>query len=253
MTLPDHSVRSRLSGADTVVLCVHGIQGSPDQFDWLVETIPDRIDHLCILLPGHGKTTREFSAVSWREWLDHVVDVYRDLSSRYSRIIYVGHSMGCLLGIIAATETAAWDSMLLLACPLKLRPTIRYFSNNMKSLGRPDLSDPFVCAAWNANSVRANSAFSYLSCLKPYLGLLRLIHMTKAKLNEIPVPMTVLHSEYDEIVSARSLQYFSNCERAKTGILPDSGHFYYTPEAREMVIDSLRSCCDRHIDGGVRS
>ena len=246
MTSPDHGVRSRLSGADTVVLCVHGIQGSPGQFDWLVKGIPKQIDYLCILLPGHGKTTKEFSAVGWRDWLDYVVGVYKDLSSRYSRIIYVGHSMGCLLGIIAATETAAWDSMLLLACPLKLRPTIRYFSNNLKSLGKPDVSDPHVQAAWSANSVRANSAFSYLTCLKPYLGLLRLIHMTKATLKGISVPMTVLHSENDEIVSAKSLSLFSSCAGATTGILPGSGHFYYPPEAREMVVALFKLYCQRH-------
>lgn len=247
MILPDHNVRSRLSGADTVVLCVHGIQGSPGQFDWLAKSIPNQIDYLCILLPGHGETTKEFSAVGWREWLDYVVGVYKDLSSRYSRIIYVGHSMGCLLGILAATEMVTWDSMLLLACPLELRPTIRYFSNNLKSLGKPDFSDPFVCAAWSANSVRANSAFSYLCCLKPYLGLLRLIHMTKATLNKINVPMTVLHSENDEIVSAKSLQLFSNCTSATIGILPGSGHFYYTPESCEIVVDSLKSCCNRYL------
>ena len=60
MLLPDHSVCSRLSDADTVVLCVHGIQGSPGQFDWLTKNIPEQIDYQCILLPGHGKTNEEF-------------------------------------------------------------------------------------------------------------------------------------------------------------------------------------------------
>ena len=245
MILPDHGVRSRLSGAATVVLCVHGIQGSPGQFDLLTENIPSGIDYLCILLPGHGRSTKEFSAVGWRDWLDHVVEVYRDLSSRYRRIIYVGHSMGCLLGLLAAAEGAAWDSMLLLACPLKLRPTVRYFANNLKTLGQPDRSDPYVYAAWSANSVGASSAFSYLSCLKPYMGLLGLIRMTKAKIHEVDVPMTVYHSENDEIVSAKSLQLFSGCASATTGILPGSGHFYYTPEARKVVADSIKACCNK--------
>lgn len=45
---------------DTVVLCVHGIQGSPSQFDWIISSLPAHIAAENLLLPGHGEDVRAF-------------------------------------------------------------------------------------------------------------------------------------------------------------------------------------------------
>ena len=231
---------SRLTGANTIVLCVHGIQGSPRQFQWLVECLPEQVDYTCVLLPGHGETTREFRSIGARDWIEYVVDCYRKLCAKYDRVIYVGHSMGCLLGIIAAKETGSSQPMLFLACPLSLHPTVRYFSNNLKAVGQGNDSDPYVSAAREANSVISKHAWSYLLCLKPYWGLLRLIHAAKTALRQIPDLRAVLvHSQADEIVSAKSLLFFANLPNATSYNLPGCGHFYYSREGRHQIKDML--------------
>ena len=45
----------------TAVLCVHGIQGSPTQFDWVLDALPEDYHGESILLPGHGGDVRLFS------------------------------------------------------------------------------------------------------------------------------------------------------------------------------------------------
>lgn len=231
---------SRLTGADTIVLCVHGIQGSPRQFQWLMECLPKQVDYMCVLLPGHGGTTYEFHSVGAHDWIDFIVDCYRELCAKYDRVIYIGHSMGCLLGIIVAEKTGSSHPMLFLACPLRLYPTIRYFSNNLKAIRQGGDSDPYVSAAREANSVIAKHTWSYLFCLKPYRGLLRLIRTAKKALRQIPdLRVAVFHSEADEIVSAKSLRYFASLPNATSYSLPGCGHFYYTQEGQHQIKEKL--------------
>ena len=51
-----HAAYSRISESDTIVVFVHGIQGSPRQFNYIASNVPKHIDYMCVLLPGHGKT-----------------------------------------------------------------------------------------------------------------------------------------------------------------------------------------------------
>ena len=234
-----HKAYSRMNGSDTVVLCVHGIQGSPVQFDWLMERVPACVDLLCVLLPGHGKTSREFAKTGWREWIGYIDRVYRDLAARYKRVIYIGHSMGCLLGIIAAGRGAAWRSMILLACPLRLHLTFRYLRNNLKAAFQPGSADPYVSAIVKSNSISSDHPFGFLMYLKPYMGLLKLVCIARKAVKQIDIPMIVFQSEKDEIVSAGSLKYFMCEPNAVTCILPDSGHSFYSAESKKTVVQNM--------------
>lgn len=237
-----HVPVERRTSSETIVLLVHGIQGSPAQFKWLIEKLPDSVDYLCPLLPGHGKTVNEFSAVGEKEWLRFMYDLVRDLSSRYRRIIYVGHSMGCLLGLLsAASGSFTPDGMLLLACPLALRPTFRYFLNNYRSVIQSNPTDPWLQSAKDANSVYARHPIAYIRCIKPYLGLLKLMCMSRKALKNLNAPVIAVHSKNDEIVSRHSLALLRENCHAETVIANGSGHFFYSDESRKMIAAKLLS------------
>ena len=112
------------------VIFVHGIQGKPSQFDFLTEQLPSDLSICNILLPGHGATTEEFKKADSEDWLDAVREESLAMSRRCERLIFVGHSMGCLLGLLIHQEQKLFSSMLLICCPFCLHPTFRYFRNS---------------------------------------------------------------------------------------------------------------------------
>lgn len=230
-----HAAVRRRSGADTLVIFVHGIQGSPRQFDWLVSLLPDHVDYECALLPGHGATVYDFRKYGAADWEAHVRGICEDAAKRYQRILYVGHSMGCLLGILAAEAGIHFDSMLLLACPLALRPTLKYFINNYRAVSEGGMGDPYADAVRQANSVCADSSWQYLFCVRPYLELLKLIRAAKRVAAKLDVPVLLLHSEEDEIVSGRSMNFFRDMPNVRADVLPDCGHFLYTCAAKRQI------------------
>lgn len=240
-----HVELKRITTSKTIVLCVHGIQGSPLQFEWIVSSLPEDIDYLCVLLPGHGEGVEHFRKVGEAEWRGYLFEVLRKLRNKYDRIIYVGHSMGCLLGItLASTDENAFDAMLLLACPLALKPTVKYFINNVKAVVGNELCDPYVNAVHNANSVRLCSPFQIFTCIKPYWSLFKLIAKARRQIADWKIPTILIHSDSDEIVSKNSLMRFDRCTDVKHMIVPQSGHFLYSVTARKMILSELQSTID---------
>lgn len=229
-----------MKSPDTVVLCIHGIQGSPHQFDWIVSNLPDHIAIENLLLPGHGADVCSFRRSGMKVWQSFVDEKIRELGKRYENILFIGHSMGCLLGIDACIrlETRV-RSLVLLACPLALRPSWRYVRNNFCAVASIRLDDPFVAAARTGNSVQAKSPLAYLSCLRPYLQLLLKMRAVRKQLSALKLPVLAIHSERDEIVSPRSLSYFEARPRAKTALAPASGHYLYSPAARMEILKAL--------------
>ena len=59
-------------GSDTVVFCIHGILGTPDQFNPLLNQIPEEWSVFNILLDGHGKKVQDFSGSSMQKWKGQV-------------------------------------------------------------------------------------------------------------------------------------------------------------------------------------
>lgn len=159
------------------------------------------------------------------------------MSARYESILFIGHSMGCLLGIDACIRLShRVGSMVLLACPLALRPSWRYVKNNFCAAASIRLDDPFVAAARAGNSVQAKSPFSYLSCLRPYLQLLLKMCSVRKQLPELMLPVLAVHSIRDEIVSPRSLDYFKHLPQAQVFTVPESGHYLYSAEAQAEIL-----------------
>lgn len=236
-----HLPFERKTNANTVLLCVHGIQGSPLQFDWIVGNLPEDVDYLCVLLPGHGGSVKRFRNATDAEWRGFLLKICLDLKKKYKRIIYVGHSMGCLLGIdLAAADETLFESMLLLACPIKLKPTLKYFVNNFRAIVGKGLYDPYVDAVYKANSVQMHSPLQIITCIKPYWSLLWLMAQARKQIANMHLPIVLVHSENDEIVSKDSLDYFDHLAETKQIAAPQSGHFVYSAAARTVILREIQ-------------
>lgn len=235
-----HRPYSRLSGSDTLVLFLHGIQGSPCQFQYLTAGLPEDVDYMCALLPGHGGSVQTFRRSGSREWLAHFRAICRSICPKYKDVYFVGHSLGCLIGMeAAASGDAHFKAMLLIACPLKIRPTPRYLAVGWQAMRKKFPSSDTAAAAKRANSIAVRHPLELLTCAKPYASLLRMISRAGKTLPAVRASIVMIQSDRDEIVSMRSLKICKRARESRAIIVPDSGHFYYSPAAQMQIRQEL--------------
>lgn len=225
----------------TGILFVHGIQGSPQQFGDLIRCLPDSVIIRNLLLPGHGSSVRQFRESGISEWLSAVQDASRELRAQCENLCFVGHSMGCLLGLLTEQDhPGTFDAMILICCPFSVRPSFRYFRNSfLVSFPGAAKGNPFVQAARNANSVHAQFPVQYLTAFHPYLELFRLIHTVK-KTRFVPdCTLRFFYSAQDEIIGRSSVSYAENRYGVKAGLLDQCGHNYFTQDAKDRIIAEI--------------
>lgn len=239
-----------IPGSDTVVLCIHGIFGTPDVFTPLLTQIPKEWSVFNILLDGHGKTVQDFAHSSMRKWKGQVQRTMTYLSVRYSKIIIIGHSMGTLFALQAADgSNPRIKALFLLDTPFItiLRPSC--IANSLQILYERIPSDNRVAFAHKAAvSVTPDKRiWLYLTWLPQILDLFKEIAVTRKCISKVKVPCRVFLSQKDELVSLRSLKYLKKNPRIKVSMLKGATHFYFAEENIARMQRALASIC-RKVD-----
>lgn len=235
-----------MAGADTVVLCVHGIVGSPDHFTELIDRLPPTWSVVNLLLDGHGGEVSDFSRTSMAKWEQQVQDVLNDLSDRYQSIWLVGHSMGTLLLIEAAlARPEKVRGLFLLAVPLwpALRPVI--VRNSLRvAFDRVPETDAQAVATKAACSVRTTKhLWRYVGWLPRFFELFNKMKRVRARLPEITVPCVAVQSAKDELVARRATVLLQKQQNIHTILLEHSAHFWYAESDRQTMLSAF----DEHI------
>ncbi len=227
----------------TGILFVHGIQGSPAQFSFLTERLPEDIRVRSLLLPGHGADVKAFRRSGREQWLAAVRQAAEELSGQCDRLIFVGHSMGCLLGLeIEREKPGTFAGMVLLCCPFHIRLTVRYFRNNyLAAQPERETDDVFVRAAREANSVTAAHPAQYLTSVYPYLELLRLVRTVRKNAAAPACPVRFLFSERDEIVSPSAARFAREHFDAEPEILPACGHNWFSAAGKDRIYTTVEA------------
>lgn len=216
------------------ILLVHGIQGNPKRFRFLTDLMPKDICINCLVLPGHGAGVRDFRRSGKSEWLSAVLDAAEKLRAQCDKVFFVGHSMGCLLGILSAnTEPGLFDEMLLLCCPFSLHLTFRYLKYNILSIQKAP-TNPYIREIKESNSVSAVCPLEYLTCVHPYMDLLRLIRKAR-KIDLSAVPTHFIFSDGDEIVGHHSADIAKSNNACSVRTLSDCGHQYFPEIAKNEI------------------
>ncbi|MGI5971848.1 MAG: alpha/beta hydrolase [Oscillospiraceae bacterium] len=230
--------RYRCRCSDTVIVFTHGILGSPLQFEDMVEKLGGSYSVENLLLPGHGKTIKEFRRSGMAEWQAYVDERVRLLQRDYKNIVLVGHSMGCLLSIqTAVSYPLNIKGLFLTALPLFVHFGVPYLKNIFTVGFSRDICNPVVAASRRLNSVSVSNPFEYLKGSMRYIELLNKIRASRELLRELNVPVMVLHSARDVVVSEKTLRFIDeNSPDIRYEVLRDSGHFYYPAGDRERAL-----------------
>lgn len=227
-------------GADTAILFIHGILGTPDQFKPFLQLVPSNWSSCNLLLKGHCGSVREFSAASMAEWKRQVHETLRELQASHDRIMIAAHSMGTLFAIQEAVEMPV-DALFLLNTPLRIHITVRLFKiiwRVFRGNIRPD--DDWMLAAQNAYGIeRDTHILRYLSWIPRYFELFSEIGKTRKIAPDLTVKCQVYLSARDEMVSMKTGGIFENNACATVKVLDSSGHVYYSPKDLQLLQDGF--------------
>ncbi|SHI16753.1 Serine aminopeptidase, S33 [Sporobacter termitidis DSM 10068] len=230
----------RLKTSDTVIVFIHGIQGSPLQFDYLIKKLHGTYSIENLLLPGHGKTMKAFIKSNINQWQNYVDERINLLEKDYENIILVGHSMGCLLSVQSALSyPQKIRGLYLIAMPLNIHVTYAYIKNNILIAFSKGEKNDVITAARKGNSTSVSNPFEYLTGIPRYIELLRKCKLTRVLIKRLQLPIVIVQSETDEIVSNKSLQHVENRQNIRVITAKASGHYYYSYEAQEQISQSL--------------
>ena len=229
--------RRIVDGASTAVLFIHGIVGTPRQFDALLPFVPREMSVVNILLDGHGGAARDFSRTSMRKWTEQVRCEVDALSASHEHVYIAAHSMGTLFAVEQAIRSTKVKGLFLLAVPIKVALKPRMVRNALKvGFGRIKPDDHAALAAKaSCGVIPTKNPFVYLGWIPRYLELFAKIGDTRRILPQLTAPCVTIQSRRDEMVSARSINYLKAHSQMVVHTLEHSGHFHYSPEDLDIL------------------
>ncbi len=229
--------RRILPGADTAVLFIHGIAGSPDHFKPFLPLVPDDFSVVNLLLEGHGGTPRDFSRASMRKWETQVRGTVEELAQSHSRILVAAHSMGTLLALENARNEPKLEKMFFLAVPLGLHLRPGMVKNIWKvwrdRIGPEDAAARAAKACCSVEHTK--TPLPYVGWLPRFWELLCKMRQTRRLLPRVTVPCRVFQSAKDEMVSLRAAALLRENPVFSVKMLEQSGHYYYPPEDLSLL------------------
>lgn len=233
--------RRIVNGADTAILFIHGIVGTPDHFLPLLPLVPEEWSCVNLLLPGHGGNVSDFSHASMVQWRSYVRGEVESLAATHRRILLVGHSMGTLFCIDESLHRDAVCGQFLLACPLYPKMTLRAAKQSLQvAFGIRGRSEA-ARATHSACSVRATwHLWEYLGWIPRYLELFQAAAQGRKQISKVAAPTVAVQSAKDELVSRRSCSLLEAAPSVALRILPHSRHFWYPPEDLAALQEEFR-------------
>lgn len=123
-------------GAAMGVVLLHGFGDTPQTVASLARALRDRgYDVDAPLLPGHGRTLKEFAKSTRSEWLVEARRAHASMRARHTRVALVGLSLGGALAARVAADDPDLAALVLLAPYLDTPPWLRVLTQAAPAIG----------------------------------------------------------------------------------------------------------------------
>lgn len=247
--MPHREYIRLVPGAETAVLFLHGIVGTPRHFDSrlpLTHLVPENWSVYSVLLPGHGGTAEDFSASTMRQWKDYVWKTFDSLTQTHRSVILAGHSMGTLFALQLAVEKGEKIPFLfLIASPICPQVSPAAVSHCLGLIfSRQQEKHESLRAMSACGSVTlTKKIWKYLPWIPNMLALLSEARKTKKMLPHLQRKTIVFQSRKDELVARRSAKYLRRCRCVQLSVLEHSTHFDYTKGDIRLVQQAFTDAC----------
>ncbi len=232
------------------VLLLHGFGDTPQTLSYLAAALHGRgYTVLAPLLPGHGRTVREFARSTGVQWLDASRDALSELAANHARVGVVGLSMGGALAATLAAESQSIRALALIApycdAPRYIRDLARYrylvstFIPYMSGRSDQSILDP---------DERARSLGYGVTTPGLLAELVRVADAARGALPRIAAPTLVLQSRSDNRlapeVAELVLRKLGSAEKHLEWI-DEGGHIITVDHGRAQVIATAADWLDR--------
>lgn len=242
-----------LPEADTAVLFLHGIAGTPNHFKTvlpMIDQVPENWSVYALRYPGHGGTADDFANSSMNAWRQYARETFHQLAKTHGKVILVGHSMGNLFSMQLGLEyPEKIPFIFMLAAPMRPWPRLFGIVNLLKlGFGKLDMSDPVEAStSLVCGLTPTKKLWKYIKWIPRMTELFLEIARTEKVMGNLKVPCVALQSRRDELVSN-----FSRGVLEKSGVvqiyeLQKSTHFYYDPEDQKKVLSVFSEYISRFI------
>lgn len=236
-----HQEQAHLGTGNSCVLFVHGILSSPRFFKPLLANLPEDINYLNLLLPGHGADLSEFASVGMSDWENYCAQKLAYLRGMYENIVVVGHSMGNLLLVDELIKDKSKISgAVLIDVPLIGHITKAGLEVMFKATFDAEKKESSVERSVKYNkSIKIEHYYELPFFLPNFIALLWKMHQVRMNIAKMQVDSHVFQSEEDELVSTMSNRYIAENELAKLHTMAGVGHFYIPEHERQKIADAI--------------
>lgn len=230
--------------SDAGVLLIHGFGDTP-------QTLHPVADHLhalgygvlAPLLPGHGRSLREFVRSNTEEWLAESRTALDRLNARYARVGIVGLSMGGAIAVILAVESPNTAALTLLSPYLTMPEFVRRVSRWPRVMSWllpyfPGFGDRSIHDGRAAAESRAYGAMN----AKVLGELATIVDRAAAVLGALELPVLMIQSRQDnripEVAGAQTFARIGSSNKKMVWI-SESGHVITVDRDRDRVLSEV--------------
>ncbi len=238
-------------GGDRAVLILHGFGDTPQSVaplatylhaaGWTVRAP---------LLPGHGRTLREFGNSSAADWLECAGEEMAALQATHRRVVLIGQSMGGALATILAAASPP-PALVLLAPYLDMPPEVRRLARLQKlwSFALPYVDSGGEESIVDETERAASLAYGAVNG-RVLRQLLHLVEQARAAYPRVRSPLLVAQSRRDnritESVTRRAFARFGST-RKRLVWLDEGGHVLAVDRGRERLFALVKAWLDETV------
>ncbi|HKO14775.1 MAG TPA: alpha/beta fold hydrolase [Gemmatimonadaceae bacterium] len=241
------------AGAPAVLL-LHGGGDTPQTLRYLAGFLHARGYAVrAPLLPGHGRTLRDFARVSASGWTEAARAEYGVLREQHDWVAIVGLSMGGALAVQLAAESVELPALGLLAPYLSMPPSIAFAARFARLWG---LIVPYVSAGVSAarpsiqdEQERIQSLSYGVFAARALRALRETVRRADAALPRVAAPTLMIQSRQDNRISERNGQRaFDRLGASEKRLVwtEGAGHVITVDRGREHVFELVREWLDTH-------
>lgn len=227
---------------NTAILFIHGILGTPNHFNGLMDLVPAEWTIYNMLLDGHGGTVDDFAASGMAKWKAQVHKQVQQLENEFEHVFIVAHSMGTLFALEESLSCVKVEGLFLLNVPLAVYLHPKIIFEKVKP------GDTTAAAMQKAYSITPDKRlWKYLKWIPNYVALFREIGRVRRRIDKIQVSCCVYQSKNDELVRKSAVRYLEDNSNINIHVLPLSGHFYYEESDMEEIRRGFQKFADRRL------
>jgi carboxylesterase len=204
----DGAATIMLEGGPFSVLILHGFGDTPQSLRGLCYFLHERGWTVrAPLLPGHGRSLRDFASCTAAAWVDATRSAYAELRRTHSVVTILGQSMGGALAVLLAAGAPELPSLVLLAPYLTMMPKVSRIARRSRFLS---LTVPYVRSA-SAESIwdpveRANSLGFGFTPPRLLGELSQITRLAWEAAPSVRAPTLMLQSLQDKRISRRDAE-----------------------------------------------